>query len=157
MLRYLQILEKGIIFILIGIITIILLFATADVVITVVQKFFTPPYFVQAENLMELFSVFLVILIGIELLETIKAFLKENMVHVEIVVLVAIIAIARKVIIWDSAKQPNDDLIPYAIMLLGLAITYLIIKQSDNKIIFPWRRRNKMVGPKGNAMQKQER
>ena len=78
MLRYVRILEKGIIFILIAIITVILLFAIVDVVITIAQKFFVPPYFVQAENLMELFSLFLVILIGIELLETVKAFLKEN-------------------------------------------------------------------------------
>jgi uncharacterized membrane protein (DUF373 family) len=37
-------------------------------------------------------------LIGIELLETIKAYLLEKVVHVEIVIEVALIAIARKVI-----------------------------------------------------------
>ena len=66
-------------------------------------------------------------------------YLKKNMVHVEIVVLVAIIAIARKVIIWDSAKQSNNDLIPYAAMLLGLAITYFIIKYSDRNGRLPWK------------------
>jgi len=156
MLRYVRILEKGIIFILIAIITIILLFATADVVITIAKKFFEPPYFVQAENLMELFSLFLVILIGIELLETVKAFLKENMVHVEIVVLVAIIAIARKVIIWDSAKQSNNDLIPYAAMLLGLAITYFIIKYSDRNGHLPWKSKENRRPYRGPQQPKQE-
>jgi len=157
MLHYVRILEKGIIFILIAIITIILLFSTVDVVITIAQKFFAPPYFVQDENLMELFSLFLVILIGIELLETVKAFLKENMVHVEIVVLVAIIAIARKVIIWDSAKQPNSDLIPYAAMLLGLAITYFIIKYSDRNGRLPWKSNENRKPYRGTPQPKQEK
>jgi len=137
MLKYLEWLEKSIIFILIGIITLILVFATLDMLITIGTKIITPPYFLQAENLMELFSVFLIILIGIELLETIKAFLKENIVHVEIVVLVAIIAVARKVIIWDSSKQASSELIPYAIILLSLAITYFIIRRSNKRLIFP--------------------
>lgn len=157
MLHYVRILEKGIIFILIAIITLILLFATVDVVITIAQKFFAPPYFVQAENLMELFSLFLVILIGIELLETVKAFLKENMVHVEIVVLVAIIAIARKVIIWDSAKQSNNDLIPYAIMLLTLGITYFIIKYSDRNGRLPWKSNENRKPYRGTPQPKQEK
>lgn len=137
MLKYVQWLEKSIILILIGIITLILVFATIDMIITIGSKIISPPYFLKTENLMELFNVFLVILIGIELLETIKAFLKENIVHVEIVVLVAIIAVARKVIIWDFAKQVTSELIPYAIILLSLAITYFIIKRSDKRLIIP--------------------
>ena len=44
---------------------------------------------------------FLLVLIGIELLDTIKAYFRENTIHVEIVILLAIIAIARKVILLD--------------------------------------------------------
>ncbi len=50
-------------------------------------------------NLPEIFGFFMLILIGIELLETIRAYLVENVVHVEVVIEVALIAIARKVII----------------------------------------------------------
>ncbi|BDX38547.1 hypothetical protein CYCD_19020 [Tenuifilaceae bacterium CYCD] len=76
----------------------------------------------------QLIGLFLTILIGVELLEAVKAFLKEEMVHVEIVVLVAIIAISRKVIVWEISSIGYMELIALALMLLALAATYWVIK-----------------------------
>ena len=59
-------------------------------------------------EILEIFGYFLLILIGIELLETIKAYLIKNEIHVEIIILVAIIAVARKIILLRS----GDDLLP---------------------------------------------
>jgi uncharacterized membrane protein (DUF373 family) len=75
-----------------------------------------------------------VILIGIELLEAVKAFLKEDIVHVEIVVLVAIIAIARKVIVWDFKGSTAMDMIGLAIMVFALSISFFLIKTTDMRI-----------------------
>jgi len=79
----------------------------------------------------------LVLLIGLELLETIKAYLKEDIVHVEFIILVAIIAIARKVIVWDFNKYSFEELLSLAAMIVGLGITYFLIKKADLKIAFP--------------------
>ena len=54
---------------------------------------------IDLDNLMDSFGVFLLVLIGIELLDTIKVYLRRNVVRVEVVVLVAIIAVARKVVV----------------------------------------------------------
>ena len=53
---------------------------------------------------------FLLVLIGVELLDTIKAYFLENAIHVEIVVLLAIIAIARKVILLDPTGMSGFEL-----------------------------------------------
>jgi uncharacterized membrane protein (DUF373 family) len=77
---------------------------------------------------MDLFSVFLVVLIGLELLETIKAYLKEDVLHVELVLLLAIIAISRKVIVWNFEKYNHQQLVGLAIMILSLSLSYFLLK-----------------------------
>ncbi|MBE9490601.1 MAG: phosphate-starvation-inducible PsiE family protein [Bacteroidetes bacterium] len=52
-------------------------------------------------HLHKIFGGFLSVLIGIELLHTIKMYLKEDVVHVEIVLLVALIGISRHIIDLD--------------------------------------------------------
>ena len=59
------------------------------------------PWLLQSHEMIKVLGGFLLVLIGVELLDTIKAYFRENAIHVEIVVLLAIIAIARKVILLD--------------------------------------------------------
>jgi uncharacterized membrane protein (DUF373 family) len=80
--------------------------------------------------LLDLFGVFLLVLIGIELLDTIKVYFKENVVHVEVVVLVAIIAIARKIVILKAEELPGETLLGIAAMLVALALTYYLIRRA---------------------------
>jgi len=73
------------------------------------------------------------IIIGVELLETIKGFLKDNILHVELVMLVAIIAISRKVIVWGVSKSTSEEMFSLAAMLVALALAYWVIKASYQK------------------------
>src|SRR5580765_6122225 len=50
----------------------------------------------DAEEMFELFGFFLLVLIGLELIATLKAYMGEGVVHVEVVLEVALIAIAQK-------------------------------------------------------------
>jgi uncharacterized membrane protein (DUF373 family) len=93
-------LEKILIWSIIIILTVLLIMAFADVINEIIQRVIVAPLFiVDAQGLMELFSLFLIILIGLELIETIKGYLQDDVIHVELVVVVAIIAISRKVIV----------------------------------------------------------
>ncbi len=115
--------EKTIIVALTGMMALILLLATVDLArLIVVQLTSQPMFLVDVEGLLSLFGSFLVVLIGIELLETIKTYFREDVVHVEIVLLVAIIAIARKVIILEY-----DDYEPMTIMAIGVLIAALCV------------------------------
>ncbi len=56
-----------------------------------------PVLLLTADTLLDLFGFFFLILIGVELIETIKVYLIEDTIRVEVVLLVAIMALARKV------------------------------------------------------------
>ncbi|MDP3396285.1 MAG: phosphate-starvation-inducible PsiE family protein [Methanoregula sp.] len=79
-------------------------------------------------------GVFLLVLIGVELLDTIKAYFIENTIHVEIVVLLAIIAVARKVILLEPPKvitfEYGFELMGIGVIVIGLAASYYLIKKS---------------------------
>ena len=127
--------EKYIIWALIIMISIVLVISVLDLVYQIFIHFRNAPNHIpELKLLVEFFSMFLIILIGIELLETIKAYLKDDVIHVEIVVLVAIIAVARKVIILDYDKTDAMTLLGMAALILGLAGAYYLIKRSDLKL-----------------------
>jgi uncharacterized membrane protein (DUF373 family) len=89
-----------------------------------------PPVLLQLDQLLEIFGLFLLVLIGFELLETIKTYIEENAVRVEVVLVVAMIAIARKIIILDVKTMPSLTLIAIGFIIIALAIGYYLIKRS---------------------------
>ncbi len=112
-----------------------LLLAFVDIAHVIYTKIIAHPAFVvDAQGLMELFSLILILLIGLELIETVKMYLEEGAVHVELVLLVAIIAIARKVIVWDFDDYSHTELYSLAAMVLALAVSYFLVKHSSLKI-----------------------
>ena len=63
--------------------SITLLLAFIDIAHVIHAEIMAPPAFiVDAQGLMELFSLILILLIGLELIETVKTYLKEGAVHV---------------------------------------------------------------------------
>jgi uncharacterized membrane protein (DUF373 family) len=75
-------------------------------------------------EMFELFGFFLLILIGVELLTTLKVYVRDGAVHIEVVLEVAIIAIAQKVIVLDTARTGVLSLVGLAALLLALASAY---------------------------------
>ena len=94
----------------------------------------TPAFLLESHELIAVLGAFLLVLIGVELLDTIKAYFSENTIHVEIVVLLAIIAIARKVILLDPSSMSGIDfgfeLMGIGVVVLGLAGGYYLIKKA---------------------------
>lgn len=90
---------------------------------------------IDITQLLDIFGFFLLILIGVELLETIKAYLANHVVHVEIVTEVALIAIARKVIILDVKEMKPEMVLSVAALILAIAVAYYLQKQTrrENK------------------------
>ncbi|MGQ9589535.1 MAG: phosphate-starvation-inducible PsiE family protein [Planctomycetota bacterium] len=87
----------------------------------------------RIRELLNIFGFFLLILIGVELLETIKAYLSEHVVHVEIVLEVALIAIARKVVILDVETYSSLSLLGIAALILALAVAYYLEKRGRSE------------------------
>ena len=80
-------------------------------------------------HLHSVFGGFLIVLIGIELLHTIKVYLVEDVVPVQVVLLVALIGISRHVIDLDIAHLEPISLFGISTLILTLSLGYYLIKK----------------------------
>lgn len=80
----------------------------------------------------EVFSGFLMILIGLELMKTIVMYLEKHVVHVEVVLSVALIAIARHIIELDLKTVPPLSLIGAGVIVTALAVGYYYFKKAGS-------------------------
>ncbi len=128
--------ERLIVYSLVIMMAVILVLATIELAYKVVLSIIQPPFLLlDFDQVLELFGASLLVLIGIELLDTIKIYFKRNVVHVEVVVLVAIIAIARKVIVLEPDAYDGLTLIGIAAITIALAVSYYLIKKLGSEMI----------------------
>lgn len=80
------------------------------------------------DTLFVIFGLFLNVLIALEILENITAYLKKHVIQVELVIVTSLIAVSRKIIILDLEKKTAADLIGLAIAIFALSISYLIVR-----------------------------
>lgn len=116
----------------------VILAAVYDLSIYLVKDFILPeisrPTFGQFTNgLFNVFGLFLNVLIALEILENITAYLRKHVVQVELVIVTSLIAVARKIIILDLEKKGPLDLIALAVAIFALAASYWIIKRVNRK------------------------
>ncbi|MGD2015724.1 MAG: phosphate-starvation-inducible PsiE family protein [Desulfobacterales bacterium] len=135
MQAFLKKFEHIIVLSLITMMVIVVVLATIELGWIIIRDIVTPPVILlEIDELLEIFGFFLLVLIGIELLETIKAYLLTNVIHVEIVLEVALIAIARKVIILDLDKYESLTLVGIAALIAAVALAFMVIKRHINPI-----------------------
>ncbi|MBF2057869.1 MAG: phosphate-starvation-inducible PsiE family protein [Cyanobacterium sp. T60_A2020_053] len=84
-------------------------------------------------TIIEIFGLFLNILIALELLENITAYLRKHIVRVELVLVTALIAVARKIVIFDPKQYEKMDLIALGIATLCLSLSYWLVRNSQIK------------------------
>lgn len=122
--------ERIIIFSLVIMMCFVLLLATIELGWIIIKDILTPPVFLlEIHELFEIFGLFMLVLIGIELLETIiKTYTHQNVNHAKIVMAVALIAIARKVIILDLEKYSGLSLTGIAAIILALSLGFYLIQ-----------------------------
>ena len=130
MQTFLKRFEYVIVLSLIIMMVVVVVLTTVELGWIIVRDIITPPIILlEIDELLEIFGFFLLVLIGIELLETIKAYLITHVVHVEIVLEVALIAIARKVIILDINKYESLTLVGVAALISAVALAFFVIKR----------------------------
>jgi len=79
---------RFIILALIGMMMFAVVLSTVELLIILVVEVLKPPeYLLGIENLFEIFGFFMMILIGLELLESIRTYLADELLHVEVVFL----------------------------------------------------------------------
>ena len=131
MLKFLKKFERSIVTALIVMMGLTILLATIELAWLIIKDVITPPVLLlEIHELLDIFGLFLLVLLGIELISTLKTYLTENEVHVEVVFAVALIAIGRKVIILDVEKISSLSLMGIASIIISLSIGYFLVKRT---------------------------
>ena len=125
--------KKWMSFIVLILMAIIVAIAIVELGIILYLDLFDPTddvLFLEIDEIFRIFGFFFIILIGFELVETIEMYFKDNVIHAEVVLLVAVIAVSRKVILLDLEKYDPLAIIGLGIIILALGGCYWLIKQS---------------------------
>ena len=135
MLSVLKKLERGVTLVLIVMLCAIVVLATVELAVTFAREILSPPVlFPGIDKLLGLFGQVLLVVIGLELIETMRAFVTEGVVHVEVVLTVAIIALARKVIILEPGHMSGAVLSAMAALLVALAVAYWTVVRRPSSV-----------------------
>jgi len=133
MLAYLKKFEKFIISSIIVMMIFVIFLSTIRLGWILIIEMVQPPFMLlKADDLLKLFGFFLMILIGIELLESIKTYLTEEKIQVEVVMSVALIAVARKIITLELSKLDGITIIGISATILSLSIGYFLLKKAHD-------------------------
>ncbi len=109
---------------------IVILMGVVDVAWTLYQKLVQPPsYILTINDILATFGSFMAVLIAIEIFVNITIYLREDIIHVKIVLATALMAIARKVIILDIEKVSAPYLWGIATIVFALSIAYWLVIQ----------------------------
>lgn len=131
--RLIAIFERYVVLVLLALMMVAVFAATIELGAILAQQLLEPPFLLlNLEELLEVFGFFLMVLIGLELLETIRAYLEQDKVHVEVVFLVAMVAVARKVIIVDLDAVSADTLFAMSAVILALSAGYFLLGKALN-------------------------
>ena len=123
--------EKYASYALLILVVIIVVFSIMEVGYEIFIHLLEPPgFFLGVADLFKLFGLFLMVLIGLELMTAIRMFLKDHSIHAELMLLVAITAITRKIVILDAKEI--DPLTGFAIgfLVIALCAGYYLIRRT---------------------------
>jgi uncharacterized membrane protein (DUF373 family) len=86
---------------------------------------------ISNEQIYEIFGDLLLILIGLELMHTVKVYLQDHTVHVEVILAVALVALARKIIVLNL-KDPAAS-IGLALLIIALAGSHWLMRRPESR------------------------
>jgi uncharacterized membrane protein (DUF373 family) len=85
------------------------------------------------EQVYGIFADLLLVLIGLELMHTVKVYLQDHTVHVEVILAVALVALARKVIVANLKDQGSS--IGLALLIIALAGGHWLLRRSEGRYL----------------------
>jgi uncharacterized membrane protein (DUF373 family) len=126
--------QKSIVLALASMLVVVVVLSTLHLGALIAEEIWKPPRFlIPVAGLLEIFGYFLLVLIGVELLETLKAYVNEKTIHVRVVLEVALIAMARKVIIEEPNGVPSLTLFGIAALILALGLAFYFERHAQRQ------------------------
>ncbi|MEO6421532.1 MAG: phosphate-starvation-inducible PsiE family protein, partial [Candidatus Nitrotoga sp.] len=110
----------------------VILISILDVLYVIWDKISeSPRYLMNTNDLLETFGSFLAVLIAIEIFLNITIYIRSDVIPVTLVVATALMAISRKIIVFDYKHLDPAYVSASAFVVIALGITYVLIKKSD--------------------------
>lgn len=127
MIKYLKKFERFVTGVLIVMMVVVIALALIELGWMLIKDVLKPPILIlEIQDLLEIFGFFLLVLIGIELLETIKCYYVEGKIELKVIFTVALIALGRKIIIMEPGKYGGPTLIGIGVVILALVAGYFV-------------------------------
>ncbi|MCW8900870.1 MAG: phosphate-starvation-inducible PsiE family protein [Gammaproteobacteria bacterium] len=110
----------------------VIVWGIGDVIYVLYQRLAEPPFLLlQINDILATFGAFLAVLIAIEIFINISMYLSTNVIPVRLVIATALMAISRKVIIFDFDRITPQYIYATAAVVLALGITYWLITKKN--------------------------
>jgi uncharacterized membrane protein (DUF373 family) len=118
--------------------TLVILWGVVDVGREIYNKLMAEPFMMLTiSDLLATFGAFMAVLIAIEIFINITIYLRHDVIHVQIVMATALMAIARKVIIIDFQITTPPYMFATAMLVLAMGIGYwLVVRNVDSRAVY---------------------
>jgi uncharacterized membrane protein (DUF373 family) len=133
MVDYVRKFERAMTAILIVMMALVVVESVGGLVWTLFRDVIASPPILGVNDLLDVFGEFLLVLIGLELLETLKAYARETIIRAEVILLVAMIALSRKIITLELKYTTPAQLLGIAALLIALAVAYFLIRRTRKR------------------------
>lgn len=109
----------------------VIIWGVADIVYVLYQRLMAPPFMLlEIKDILATFGAFMAVLIAIEIYHNIILYTKDQHNHrlaVEIVLATALMAVARKVIVFDFNTMDAAYIYATGAVILALGVAYYLI------------------------------
>lgn len=113
--------------------TFVIVLGVIDVGYVLYEKLTAEPFLMLTiSDMLATFGAFMAVLIAIEIFINITIYLRDDVIHVKIVMATALMAIARKVIILDFSTIEHEYVWAIAGVVLAMSIGYWLIHKNSN-------------------------
>jgi uncharacterized membrane protein (DUF373 family) len=110
----------------------VIVWGIGDVIYMLYQRLMTPPLFLLSiSDILATFGAFLAVLIAIEIFTNITLYIRNDILPVKLVVATALMAICRKVIIFDFKELTPMYILATSAVVLALGITYWLVSKKE--------------------------
>lgn len=105
-----------------------------DVVYVIYEKIFSATNFhINVSDILQTFGAFMAVLIAIEIFVNITLYLRTDIIPVKLVVATALMAICRKIIIFDYHDLSPQYIYASGVVVLALGLTYWLVEKLHGK------------------------
>ena len=106
----------------------LILWGVADVILVLYERLMAPPFMLlKIGDIVATFGAFLAVLIAIEIFINITVYIRRDVIPIKLVIATALMAIARKVIVFDFNTVTPLYVFATSGVVLSLGITYWLI------------------------------